>query len=577
MRSDKNQSSRAIGKGLSAQIVSIGLGFSTVVLSLLAVSSVVITCGNGIGSRLTERLMLTTAKSAPLASLGCAFGIVVIAILLQLASKLIKDRDIRKLLAAGFFATLLFQIWWIVSQGSNNTYFSDSRQLLAYASALSSGQWTGIFNADISGIAIENLLPGTKYLVNYPFQSGVLLYFEALYRLFGSSALFAIQLINAVANSITYVLLGCLVALGFSSKRTTVYTSMLGLVCFPLYLYATFFYGNQVGLCAAMVVLVSNLKAMRSPDKRTLLINLGLSAVFLVIMMWLKSTYVLLSYAVAILWFVKLLRTPEIATIAGAALFIISLLFSNIMTAAPQRIMSERLGYDLGEGMPKTSWIAIGLEDDSVLGDGMPGWWNRTALQRQEECNNDMAAQTESAISSIKKSLDGMLKNPGYGASFFLRKIATEWLTPDYQARYFAGINTHVDADNLEESQFNIGLDNPCENGNAVETHKDVVWSQIEALNPIMDALQSFVYVFAALGSIDLFLRRHEVECVMLLSPCCFFIGFLVFLLWEAKAQYLLAFYLLLYPLAAYGLSCMSERLVVDIQIKSGFGLRSNR
>ena len=519
--------------------------------------SIVVTCSNGIGTRLTERLVLTTAKSAPLSSLICLLGVVITAATVVRLTKPIERFGLKRFIAVGFVLTLMFQIWWIVAQGSNDTLFSDSRQLLSYASALSSGQLEGYFDTDISGRAIADLLPGTKYLVNYPYQSGILLYFSIIYKIFGSNAPLLIQLLNAIANSISYVLLVFISSKTFSSKATAAYTSLMGLLCIPLYLYASFFYGNQVGLCAALVVLASNVWAMSAPTRTSLGLNAVVSTVFLILMTWLKSTYVLLAYAVAIIWLIKLLNNPSRKLVCGACLFLIALAISDLASSVPQTYLEHHLGYELGDGMPKTSWIAIGLENESVLGETMPGWWGPSALRRQLDCHNDINEQSISAQNSIKESLKKLIGDPVYGFKFFMRKIATEWLTPDYQSRYFAGINTRVSlgTDGESETQFNVDAEDPYETQTREGVHRDVVWNQIEGLNPLMDAMQSFIYLFAAAGSIDMFRNRKGLSLESLLCPCCFFIGFLVFLLWEAKAQYILTFYVLLYPLAAYGLA----------------------
>lgn len=43
-------------------------------------------------------------------------------------------------------------------------------------------------------------------------------------------------------------------------------------------------------------------------------------------------------------------------------------------SSIPKRAFEGRVGYDLGDGIPTVAWFEIGLGDESVIGEGMPGW-----------------------------------------------------------------------------------------------------------------------------------------------------------------------------------------------------------
>ena len=70
-----------------------------------------------------------------------------------------------------------------------------------------------------------------------------------------------------------------------------------------------------------------------------------------------------------------------------------------------------------------------------------------------------------------------------------------------------------------------------------------------------MDGYQLVVMAGAFIGSIETFRRRKAGESdSFFLLACCVGIGFACYVLWEAKPVYLMPFFVLLMPVASYGL-----------------------
>lgn len=80
----------------------------------------------------------------------------------------------------------------------------------------------------------------------------------------------------------------------------------------------------------------------------------------------------------------------------------------------------------------------------------------------------------------------------------------------------------------------------------------------------VMDACQSLLYLGAALGARDLMreaLRGGRGAALAEYAlPCVFFVGFLLYLVWEGKSMYTLPLAISLLPTAARGIATFVRR-----------------
>lgn len=407
-------------------------------------------------------------------------------------------------------------------------------------------------------------MPATYYFVGYPFQSGILLLFTLFFKMFGDAAPLAIQITNVVANSTAVVMLTLIVFALVKNVRIRAMTPIFLGFCIPHLLYASFMYGNQIGFCLITVFLAFNVYALKSSNFKQQIILLLCSLVPLCFMMWIKSTFIVVALACGLIWVLKLLSNPTLKSGTLCILFAGILAANSFAAAVPQHVLESKLGYSLGKGMPKTAWIAIGLSEESLFGKSMPGWWSPSALESLNATQNNYEQQEQIAKQKIMQSLGTYVTQPLRGSKFFLHKLATEWLNPDFQARFFASINYEVQGNLSDTSnfrQFNVYARDPAiADKRAVEIENAL--SQTQALMPFMEAYQSFIYIFAALGSYALLGLLKDAQGrpnglvhlpELCLLPCVSCFGFAVYLLWEAKSQYVMPYFIMLIPLAAMG------------------------
>ncbi len=543
---------------IAAFISSAGVFIGAAFLAILAVSSVLVTYSNGWGYRLRETLEVATVLNAPIMVAETAVCVGFCVVVLRSVVKSGVRLNEKKVLCWVCLLATLFQAWWVIAQDCNASWYSDARQLLRFGRELAVDNYDS-FDRSIHGLHIRDMKTGTRYLMEYPFQSGILVYFMELFKVFGNRAPLVIQIVNIFANTGSVALLSLTAFCAFQDSETRKVIPILFGMCLPSLLYATFMYGNQLGFFFGVTALFLNAKALKVDGKRKKLGLILTSLIPMTFMMWIKSTFILFVLAIVLIWLLNALyEGKRISTICFVA-SVFTLIASNILGNVPTNYMETKLGYELGKGMPKTAWIAIGLENESVLGETMPGWWNGGAIASQDETNNDYDQQLKASLESIGNEAYKMATHPEYGLWFMSRKIGTEWLCPDFQSFYFAGINYKMNVPGVEEgAQFNL-YDRDMWIVDEEASKRERVIDQVDSLRGFMDGYQSLIYIFSFLGSVRIFRHRRDKENEqginfnMLLMPCVFVVGTMVYILWEAKAQYALPFFMMLPAVAAYG------------------------
>ena len=74
------------------------------------------------------------------------------------------------------------------------------------------------------------------------------------------------------------------------------------------------------------------------------------------------------------------------------------------------------------------------------------------------------------------------------------------------------------------------------------------------------DSYQIVIFIFASIG---LFLSLKDFDLTKAILPVIIIGGFLFHILWETKAIYVIQYYFLLLPYAAYGLVYILDKLII--------------
>ena len=479
----------------------LALGFQAAVVAVLLVLSICFTVifersapepGN-----VTERVHYHLG----LPSIPFVLGIVALFAALALLAVGIARLPRRWVLVALLVYVTVVQIIWITSLGLTTYGYPDSRSLMDAADTLLKGnlnQFSPDFcpHGSTEAACVNRGIPSAyTYFSYYPFQSGPMLWYLLVFALFGAKNVFAFQIVSALAvTALVAVLWRFGTHLGLDAVGHGAFTVLVA-TCVPLLMFAAFVYPNAVGFFITIAGAAVVAEAFHM--KKVWTSGLTIVAGFLIcgIGIVFKSTYqiVILAAILAVIfavWRNRRFWQLIVAFVSAGGAFVISKL--------PVSLVQHWTGQDFGKGMPMISWIALGLgEPDNVPA----GWWSRFALDAFEKTGNDYAS-LYSELGDSSNHFSGL-------ASFLL-----------------------------------VGR-----GSNILLRYENVA--------------QTVMYLLAFIGLIALtravFRNRNEEGnadkvFVQVLLCASFLGGFLCYVLWEAKGIYTLPFYLLLVPMAAYGI-----------------------
>ncbi len=427
------------------------------------------------------------------------FAAAVLVILYFAGRQILKKEENRKrnlnllLLAVLLHCAVFCTVWNLLAK-------SALRADPLYIHAIAGGFATG----DVGESAMD-------YLYTYPHQAGQALLLEVVYRIFGYENFLAFRLLNTLG---VLVLVCCgyrITGLLYENDRAKVHYLLLAAGCIPVLIYTNVIYGEVLAIAAVSFALWLFLLWLRE-KKLWQFVCMTLSLVFAVYM---KNNALIAVVAIAIVLPVKAITEKK----RRLALWLVPML-AVILLAQPAmtKLYEARSGWSLDQGMPKSLWVAMGLQ-----GDGMrSGWWNEFPDEvYKEKAGYDAEKADELAREAISVSLEGFRENPKAAAVFFMRKFVSQWNDPSYGCQVTSG------------SQ------------------------ETPVLAFFMNGYQSLIFLGAAGFALLWFRRRKSIEqCLPVLILLG---GYLFHLVWEVKGRYGLFYFVLLLPAAAEGLAGLGE------------------
>ncbi|WP_018142531.1 hypothetical protein [Alloscardovia criceti] len=484
-----------------------------------------------------------TSYNTHLPSFHFLLGCVAVGIVLLLLVNFVAKLPQKVVFTVLMIYVMLVQIFWISSLGLVNYLFPDSHSVLDAAGFLLNGQlYTFDPNFCLPGSTEPvciNLYPPSPftYFSYYPFQTGPLLWYVLLGSIFGAKNIFAFQCVSAVAiTGLVAVLwrLGKFIGL---NKRGLAAFAVLVMTCVPLLMFSAMVYPNAVGLFLTVlgVGIVAEAFRMERAWVSALTIFGGFAVAGIGIVF--KSTFQIVVLAAIISIIFAVIFSKKYWQLIVAA---VSSMVPFVISKVPIAIVQNWVGQDFGKGMPMLSWIALGLNNPEGK---RPGWWTYFAIDAFRRTNNDYAAQTEISKNFVLHRFSEFAQNPSDAFVFFMKKLATEWSEPTFMTSIYSEIG---------ESKNNFaGFAGFVLNGDGTTP---LLWFE--------NIMQTLTYLLALIGVIALLrtVRSNTSEAAQvstiyaqLLLTVSFIGGFICFIFWEAKGIYTLPFFILVLPIAAYG------------------------
>lgn len=397
--------------------------------------------------------------------------------------------------------------------------------------------------AYLVGIQDGNVFIPGSYIDRYWNQRGIILLNLLFGRIVGFHNVVFYQCLNAVALTASYREITRICELFKWENTISIVVLISGILFFPLIMYCSFVYGIIIGLFFGLLAIRLEIEFFQGQKYRKALLSATAIALAVV---W-KANYLIFFISMA---FYALIKTVMVKKAKNLFMLFFLLTAFVLQSRLPDAILAIEQGKELGRGESYLSWIAMGLQE----GDRGAGWYNGFNDRTYKSNGYNTDEQAETAKYDIKESLSAFRNDHKWAAEFFEKKIASEWCDPTFQSFWILqGLDSQ-----LEESDWAYhfrGLSG------------ELFWQ------PFLNCFCMIVLVGALLFW---FLPITKKSCMEVqLLTAAFVGGFIFHIIWEAKAQYTLPYFVLLIPLASCGYYRM-ECYVLDC-FKTGYSYNTPR
>ena len=270
-----------------------------------------------------------------------------------------------------------------------------------------------------------------KYFRIYPFQTGGALFFATVFQLLGSTDYRILLALNGLSALVCVYLNYKIAGLAFENVRVSVLAMFCTVAFFPMVFLTSMIYGDLPSwmLCWLSIWLTMEALKGEGADVRWLVpvpfCLLLANVIRGVALLWCLSIgIVLVVYALGKRYRG---RTRVFLLVFAAAILAAGLCSGALL----HRYVEFRSGYSLDKGTPKSSWIAVGLQEGRRSCGGYDPW-GEDVYTIYSHYDQDVANVKN--IQDIKRRLSGFVEDPGYALYFFHSKLATEWADSTYQS-----------------------------------------------------------------------------------------------------------------------------------------------
>ena len=367
---------------------------------------------------------------------------------------------------------------------------------------------------------------------NHPWQLGMITY-ERLLGMFSKNVqlLFLVNLFMILGiNYMTYRLAD----LVFSHNHKTNLLTIVFTFCFlPQFFFLAFAYGLIPGFFFLMGGFYFQQKYFA--EKKTW--QVVVCIVMAVIAVILKGNNLVGGIAMALLFFMRLLKERKLRYILMALALMIGIQASGPLTIAAYERES---GIELNSGEPKLLYIAMGIwPENRENGVGRYCGYNDYTYG---QANFDPEVANQMAKEHIAESVAHYMADPKDAVAFFSKKLVTIWCDPLFQLLWsgpLSDVGQTVDTRILESLYHGALLEDLAEG-----------------------YMKVFLILILILACCFLFDRKCRSEGYW--YALLYFIGgFLLHIVWEAKSQYTYPYVFVLLPGCARSVISLGEALEV--------------
>lgn len=388
----------------------------------------------------------------------------------------------------------------------------------------------------------DETAPLGSYASRFTHQVPFALLIRGLQFIFGDGAYLAFEMLNVVSVMLVARYVTNLAAALFDNEQATKLSTILMFLFLPLIFYCTFMYANLIVLPLCLQSMLSQIKFFKRHQVKDALIAIVCVAIAILI----KSSMVVFVAGMIVGWLINALhaRSPK-----GAVLIVLTLvayLASGMLTSY---LAASAMKLDTKNALPKLAFIAMGLHENPEFPNN-PGWYDGYLWSWSSE-DYDINQISSDIRKDLSSSIARLTGDPGHAIGFFVRKYCSEWCMPDYES-LLASNWSGASAGMPVMSERNIS-----------RVLYSIYYGKLNwVISRVLDWYQ-FILLLGAL--VSLAIKREE--GIELFVPLLVAAGTaLLYLFWEAQAQYIMHAYVLLVPYAGLGLLQVSERIRDRVQ-----------
>lgn len=367
-----------------------------------------------------------------------------------------------------------------------------------------------------------------SYYQLYPFQLGYVFICEIFYRIFGTDSSMIMQVVNVLALTALYMAIIKISKMIFNSKAVTFITTFMLAGCVQAIFFTTFVYGNLIGIASAMWGCYFVIKFMQSEKKNRYLLFIPAS-LLLALSVIAKYNNMIWLVAICIGLIIYVIRSKK-------WLYLVSVAFVCLIAVGSFNLIiysyESRSGVKLGDGVSQTLYLDAGLNESGMA----PGWYNDLGKSNylNANCNTEEANKIAKEDLELRKAK--FKSDPAYTRDFFSKKVLSQWNEPSYESLWVSQVKAHTFGE--------------VEDGSLLQSIYTGGWSKF--FYDYFDFFQMISFILFAVGMAALIKKKIGAEAIIIVSGLIG--GFLYHLLFEAKSQYVLTYFIIMLLFASYGL-----------------------
>lgn len=377
------------------------------------------------------------------------------------------------------------------------------------------------------------------YINVYPNQVGIVYIFYWLFKIFPFGYK-TVGVLNAISLGVIVWGMNGIGRL-FLKKNNAYSVGIITMLFFPLSCYVTFIYGNLIGMALSTVSIYFSWRYFEDRKKSQIFIAIVTSALAVLV----KENFLIPMIGICIFILLDIVIKRNKKSILWLfAILAVTFGVSNIVEMHMENITDQKIE----SGVPTLAWVAMGMQGGYMA----PGWHNQYNEDVYRANNCDTELTNEVVKKDIANRVKEFVNNPGKCVKFFFKKTISQWNNPTFEGYWINDLSLRTSEGHKIKKISGVLASIAGEPGN-----KMLTWYS--------NIFQSMIWIGICLWIV---LGRREVHTNQLLLATIFVGGFIFHLIWEAKCQYVLPYFVLLFPYACKGFSLFLDQIELFLKEK---------